>query len=177
MHKISVIITLSVLSLFAGDTLQYTTQIGLGAGFVTGVGFQYRGWTPSGYGVQFNAGPYFSFGESQTEYSLSLGVAGLKRIKKGETKNLFMYGGMHLLSESYEEQHEDIYGYTKSISDQRTTFMLGGGPGVEFNNGRWVVNVMAGLMYLVNSKDYAMFTMTGEISILYSIKTPLVGRK
>lgn len=88
----ALLVSLSLSSVFADVNKVGTYNIGLGAGFVTGYGLSYRQWFGKN-GVQVTLGPYYSSDTTETNFTNSLGVVGLRMLIEARVVNLFAYYG------------------------------------------------------------------------------------
>ncbi|MCH8331912.1 MAG: hypothetical protein IH946_11145 [Bacteroidetes bacterium] len=140
----------------------YPHQIGIGAGFTTGLGFSYRYW-PGIFGIQINGLP--AIGDNS--FFLSVGATGLMKISRHHelvTGNFYLYFGNHLIAMDYNSGG----------------LFHGFGTGFSFDHYHFSLNFMFGIamynrFYEVNSGPQAFPTL--EVGLYYRIPTELYANQ
>ena len=166
-----ILASLGLSSVRADENKVGTYNIGLGAGFVTGYGLSYRQWFGKN-GVQVTLAPYYSNDTTETNFTMSFGVVGLRMLKEARFVNLFAYYGAHFWY-SYDKQTEPIYTYPV-VGTGQTTFtktkrlFAGGGPGLDIHFWKLSFNVMFGLAFTTEFDKSTGINFTGETGLYYS---------
>ena len=123
-------------------------EVGLHAGFTTGLGLSYRYW-PRRLGIQATFLPIFG----NDNQFISLGLSGLLMLKDDTNVNFFTYVGNHWIFRD----------------DRDTQWNLGLGPGLKFIvSDELSIDVMAGYaLYDVN--DGLTSSVTAELGFYYRL--------
>jgi hypothetical protein len=169
---VSLLVSLGLSSAFADENKVGTYNIGLGAGFVTGYGLSYRQWFGKN-GVQVTLAPYYSNDTTETNFTTSFGVVGLRMLKEARFVNLFAYyGGQYWYS--YDKQSALFYSYPDGPTIQTATItktkriFVGGGPGLDIHFWKLSFNVMFGLAFTSDLDKTTGVQFTGETGLYYS---------
>lgn len=144
-----------------------THNIGAGAGFVTGYGISYRHWFPSGYGWQVNFAPYYSKSEDFEDRSLSLGLTGLKIMRRDTVVNLIAYAGASVLYD-YDRYQAYYESEPEEIITTNTRYTFGGGPGFDVSFWHLSFNAMFGFRISTETNDEVNMDITGETALYYA---------
>lgn len=147
-------------------------NIGMGAGFVTGVGISYRQWGGK-YGFQINCAPFYNEDEFAKKIWLSLGVTGLRMIREAKFVNLFGYVGVHYFYDYYRSKRNMFSDDSSSVipignnSVYKTVF-IGGGPGIDIHFWKLSLNIMFGLKLQTDLDSFVGSGLTSETALYYS---------
>ena len=156
------IITLNSYSQDAENKIVATksNELGIHAGFTTGVGFSYRHWTET-YGIQITALPL----KSRSSEFLSVGVTGLYSLSNEEDLRHFVYFGNHLTTNRHSSYYDNEPSYD---------FVYNIGFGYGFEIGRNVrYNFMLGYAgYNIFDEDYRLWP-TAEMGVYFKLKKKL----
>ncbi len=127
-------------------------EVGVHAGFTTGVGFSFRYWM-SKYGVQITAIPIIT----EDETIISTGISVLYNLAERKNSRMFLYFGNHIYYNKY------YYDYYNESYDEDLIYNIGFGGGFEI--GKYPkINVQAG---------YAVYNLTNEIRALPTVELGL----
>jgi hypothetical protein len=148
------VILLFFFPLFAQEEQQYTfsDEIGVNAGFTTGMGISYRHWTQSGIGIQFTTLPV------KTDYVqyISIGVTGLKSVSNGRFIRSFMYLGNHVLWDGLSLNDKFIYnvgaGFGMEIGKYPKVNIMLGYQAMDVTQKLWLVPTVEAGFYFDFSK-------------------------
>jgi len=159
-------------TVFSDENQVGTYNIGLGAGFVTGYGLSYRQWFGKN-GAQITLTPYYSSDTSETNFTMSFGVVGLRMLKEARFVNLFAYYGAHFWY-SYDKRTDLIISYPQTTEVSQVTYtrnkkiFVGGGPGLDIHFWKLSFNVMFGLDFTSDMANSTGINFTGETGLYYS---------
>jgi hypothetical protein len=166
----SLLVSLGLSSVFADENKVGTYNIGVAAGFVTGYGLSYRQWFGKN-GVQVTLAPYYSNDTTETNFTMSFGVVGLRMLKEARFVNLFAYYGAHFWY-SYDKRTDNFVGPPPYVPQTTITntkrVFAGGGPGLDIHFWKLSFNVMFGLAFTTDFDKSTGINFTGETGLYYS---------
>ena len=135
----------------------FTNELGVNAGFTTGLGLSYRHWGDR-LGFQITGVPTIS----SSKTFISGAITGLYSIKNYSMVRVFAYWGNHVIHESYRATWDE----SRSVIEEKTQYNTGVGLGFSF--GRIVAfNVQIGYA------AYDVFSDEGQLSLLPTIEVGL----
>lgn len=149
----------------AENVCNYSNGLGMGAGFTTGYGIQYRHFFPNKFGVQGSFAPY----KDDNETIISLGLTLMYRLAETERTNFFLYQGTHYYYDKRKEFNYYYSGYSydyNSFSNKIDNyFNVGAGIGIEISIFKRIgLNLMCGY---AGYENFNTISMTGEIGTYF----------
>ncbi len=163
---IMIAVLFSVVSVFAQDVENNppkvsTNQLGLHAGFTTGLGLSFRHWS-SKYGVQLTAIPL----KTDNFQFISAGLTGMYSVRNEKYYRHFLYLGNHLLINQISNEYNWATG--RYEDEVRTSYNAGFGYGFEV--GKKVrFNLMVGYAgYDLLETDFSLLP-TAEVGLYFML--------
>jgi hypothetical protein len=139
-------------------------NIGLNAGFTTGLGLTYEYW-PNKNGIQIAGIPLLS----KDEKRFSIALTYLRSLTTGNKVNLFLFFGHHLTN-IFETEGTLIMtnNYLSTYTDKpKVTYNIGIGPGLKGGEGAFVYQFMLGYAIRDVLHDYRT-ALAVEFGIFYN---------
>lgn len=150
-------------------TNPFVNEVGINAGFTTGLGLSYRHWFDS-FGLQLTGMPFKHFKEAL----ISVGLTPMYSMYNGKYTRIFAYWGNHLchrswISKQYQE-HSVTGEYVVSREEPRSYTQYNTGVGFGFSFGRVVafnISLGYGAYDVLGGYENLSLLPTGEIGLYW----------